>query len=601
MFRPPDGQAAGGLAIVRWVTLGALFVIPFLPLVVDGRLYFPFVTGKGFAFRMLVEIALAGAILLALADRRYRPRFSFTALLFGLFVAWMALADAFAVNPHKAFWGNFERMEGWVTLAHLFAFFIVAGTVLAAENLWKAWWRTFVGASGLVCLHGLAQMAHLAKVNGIPTRIDANIGNAEFLAGYLLFAIGVTLWLAFESGRGGWRRHGLFGLAVLQTVIVLASGTRGAADALVVAAGLGSFLWLLETGRQGRRVAALSLAVPAILVATLFLARHAPLVAGNAILARFAHIGVGDLRVRFSLWRMAYEGFLARPMLGWGQEGFPYVFDRFYDPALASGQPWFDRAHNIYLDELVAGGAPALLLFLAMLAGAAHRLYRGPYSQAGRIALLAGLVAYGIQGLVVFDNLLSYIPLCALFGLAHTARSTPIGAFTRLPQVTTRPLQMIAAPVLIVSLAAVIWSVNVPTLRSGHDLMRVLHPAKGEPMRPGYLKQAIDRRGFASQEIIDKTGRIGLLVVNASDSPDEARGAFVQYALDQMRLELDRAPHEARLRLQFARLLRGVGDLDGAAREIARALDEAPRHPLLLEERDIQNRRRIGAVQPQAF
>ena len=45
---------------VRYVVLGALFLIPFIPLYVANSLFFPFITGKGFAFRILVEVAVVG-------------------------------------------------------------------------------------------------------------------------------------------------------------------------------------------------------------------------------------------------------------------------------------------------------------------------------------------------------------------------------------------------------------------------------------------------------------------------------------------------------------------------------------------------------------
>ena len=116
-------------ATARWITLGSLFLIPFLPLYVANELFFPFITGKAFAFRVLVEIAAASFILLAILDKKYRPQFSWLLAVFGMFVGWMALANALGVHPEKAFWSNFERMDGWVTLVHVFVLFVVAGTV----------------------------------------------------------------------------------------------------------------------------------------------------------------------------------------------------------------------------------------------------------------------------------------------------------------------------------------------------------------------------------------------------------------------------------------------------------------------------------------
>ena len=89
-------------AALRYTVLAVLFLIPFIPLYVSSDQYFPFITGKAYLFRILVEIGTGAYILLALADKKYRPRFSWTLLLYGAFALWMLIADLSAVNPHKA-------------------------------------------------------------------------------------------------------------------------------------------------------------------------------------------------------------------------------------------------------------------------------------------------------------------------------------------------------------------------------------------------------------------------------------------------------------------------------------------------------------------
>ena len=54
----------------RWA---GFFLIPFIPSVVIDTMFFPFITGKNFAFRILVEILLAAWAILALANAVYRP------------------------------------------------------------------------------------------------------------------------------------------------------------------------------------------------------------------------------------------------------------------------------------------------------------------------------------------------------------------------------------------------------------------------------------------------------------------------------------------------------------------------------------------------
>jgi hypothetical protein len=75
-------------SVAKWVALGALFLIPFLPLVVANDMFFPFITGKNFWFRILVECALGAWVLLAIADPAYRPKFSWTFVAFGACIVW---------------------------------------------------------------------------------------------------------------------------------------------------------------------------------------------------------------------------------------------------------------------------------------------------------------------------------------------------------------------------------------------------------------------------------------------------------------------------------------------------------------------------------
>jgi hypothetical protein len=158
---------------LRYTIYASLFLIPFIPLYVANSLFFPFITGKGFAFRILVEIAFFAWLLLAFADKKYRPTFSWVFVAYSAFVAWMFIADLFAVNAHKAIWSNFERMDGWITMIHVFLFFVVTGAVLSADKLWRNWWMTFLGASALVSLYCLLQLSGNLEIHqggGCPRR-----------------------------------------------------------------------------------------------------------------------------------------------------------------------------------------------------------------------------------------------------------------------------------------------------------------------------------------------------------------------------------------------------------------------------------------------
>ena len=424
---------------LRWTIYIALFALPFLALFVPNGMFFPFITGKNFGFRILVEIAFSAWLALAFLDRRYRPQFSWTLVIYGLFVLWLFIADAFfAVNPHKALWSNFERMDGWVTLIHAFGFFLVTSSVFGADGLWRKWWLTFTGSAFLVTLFGMMQLLCKGRSCGASTamfaiqqsadRIDATLGNSEYLAGYLLFAIAIALWLSASALTKPWLRYVLYVVALFDLVILFESGTRGTLIALVFAAGISAILYLFRAGKNSRRGAFAVIAVVVILIGGLYAARNTSVVTNSPNIVRLASVFSlkQQLNTRTQIWTMAIQGAEQKPLTGWGQEGYNYIFNQYYQPSLFSQEPWFDRAHDIFLDWLVAGGVPALILFVLLLGSAFVGIFRSrTYTWLERTILFGALAGYMIQGIVVFDNLFTYVPLAALFAMIHTNTARP--------------------------------------------------------------------------------------------------------------------------------------------------------------------------------
>src|SRR3989344_9346292 len=126
--------------ILKYIVYTGLFGIALVPFVIaDGfsptsfffpNLLFPFITGKIFLFRIIVEIIFGAWLLLVLFDKKYLPKASFLLWALLIFLASIAVADMLSVNPAKSIWSNYERMEGLVTHIHLFLYFIVAGAML---------------------------------------------------------------------------------------------------------------------------------------------------------------------------------------------------------------------------------------------------------------------------------------------------------------------------------------------------------------------------------------------------------------------------------------------------------------------------------------
>lgn len=65
-------------SFLRWGIVIGLLATLFLPMIVSSSLFFPFITGKNFGFRIIVEIVLVLWLVLALRDPAYRPKKIYT-------------------------------------------------------------------------------------------------------------------------------------------------------------------------------------------------------------------------------------------------------------------------------------------------------------------------------------------------------------------------------------------------------------------------------------------------------------------------------------------------------------------------------------------
>lgn len=572
-------------SIARWAVYLPLFAIPFIPLYIASGLFFPFITGKGFVFRILVETALAGYVFLALVDARYRPRFSWTMVAYLALTVWMAIADALAVNAHKAFWSNFERMDGWVTLVHMFAFFIILGSVLTVDKLWRKWWLFFLSGAALVCAYGLFQLSGMADIHQGGARVDSTFGNAAYLAVYLMFVSAISLWQAFESK--GWMRYTLFAFTALSAFILFTTETRGAVIGLVGATGLGSILWMLEAGKKKARFIAGGVFLGLlVLVGTFFALKDSSFIKQDPTLARISSISLADGATRFTLWDMAVKGALERPVFGWGQEGFNYLFQEHYKPALFAQEPWFDRAHNTYIDWLVAGGIPALLLFLGLIASAVAGLYRKTASRTERIILVSAFAAYCFQALFVFDNLFSYIGLALLLAAAHAVSSKPWDALEKLPEVKEQMAHTVVAPIVIAIAIGAVWMVNVPSITQATKIVTALGQGGTDP--DGALTlftDAYKAPGLGRQEVSEQFINFASQIAPHSEIPAGTRTEIITEALRVMDEQVAQAPKDARLRVQYATGLRAVGMYDKSLEQSEIALSFSPMKQTILLER----------------
>lgn len=582
--------------ILKAIIIGGLFAIPFLTLYVENDFFFPFITGKNFAFRIIVEVVLAAWVLLALLDARYRPRFSWLLSSFSVLIIVMFFANLFGAHPATGFWSNFERMDGYVTLVHVFLYVLVLGSMLKEKRHWHYYLYTTLAVAFFVSLHGLAQYTGI--VEGYRGRIDGKLGNAAYMAIYMLFHTFIAFWMFVES-RTTAMRISMALLSVMFIFTLVETGTRGTVLGLIAGiAAMGGYVALFGARfKQFRRYSVAVLVLLGIAAGTLHLARDSAFVAESPNLARIASVTsparvLEELEIRFVIWGMAIEGAKERPLLGWGQGNFNFVFNEYYEPTLYGQEQWFDRVHNIVLDWLIAGGVLGLLAYLSIFVACGYYLFWRPFfnndesfNVLERGVLVGILVGYFTHNLVVFDNIVSYIFFGVILALIHSR----VGV--EMPKVATmrideRLVTQFAVPVMAVVVIGVYYTMHRPNMAAAGDIIDGYRATTVQTQYEAF-ERALSRDSFAQQEVIEQLAQQAMNVARDTKVPEELRQKYVARAESELLAYSKKKPNDARLHVFLGTFYRSIGAPDKAAEQMAIARTLSPRKQAIIAQQGV--------------
>jgi O-antigen ligase/thioredoxin-like negative regulator of GroEL len=575
---------------LRWTVIVSVFSLCLVPFIVSTSLFFPFIVGKNILFRVAVEIGLAAWVFLAFRDASARPRVSALLWSFVAFTGVMGLATVFGENPWKSFWSNFERMEGYVTILHLLGYFVMTSTVLNTEKVWSWFLKTSLGASIIVSGYALMQVFGYIPVNQGGTRVDATLGNATYLAVYVLFHIFFAAMLCVRE-RKAWLKVTYAAIALVHMIVLYNTGTRGTVFGLIA----GSFvvtalIALFDKREKKRRVIAASVIGAGIILSLGALAvKNAPFVQNSPVLSRYASISFNEIQTqgRYFIWPMAVKGFEQRPILGWGQDNFNYVFNANYDPRMYGQEQWFDRAHNVFLDWLIAGGLLGLLSYLALYAAGIWMLWKKATDMSfTEKALLTGLgVAYFVHNLLVFDNIMSYILFASVLAFIHfksTRLAHPVGSDAE--ELDGNESVTVGA-VLLIALCFSLYFFNWRAYATGSALLEGLRASSSNPVQADLVlaryQEALSYdtvgRPETLERIIEAAPRF-----NSSGATIQSRQKFYEMGRKALEEQLTRAPGDARYELFAGVFYNSYGQNDVALAHFTKARELSPKKQTIL-------------------
>lgn len=573
--------------ILKYLVWGGLFITPFIAFFVPSGMFFPFISGKGFVFRILVEILFGLFVVLAFVDKEYRPKLSWITKSFILFTFIILVADLLGQNSYKSLWSNYERMEGFVLLIHLLLYYIVVSSVINTKELWNKLFNTSIFASVLMSFYGLFQLAGKISISQGGVRLDGTFGNSTYLAIYLVLHIFLCLYMLVSEAKKSWQKWVYGSIIVLETIMLYFTATRGAILGLIGGLLLAGVLivWKEKENKTLRKIAYWLVGGVAVVILGFLLLRSTPLVKNNPVLSRFSTISVAELQTqgRYYVWPMAVKGIIDRPILGWGQENFNFVFNKYYNPGLFGQEEWFDRTHDLVLDWLIAGGFAGFLAYVSIYIALFYYIWRKKsILSTAQKSIITGLIsAYVFHNIFVFDNLISYIIFFSILAYVHAVSIIPKEETSKFYTKTfsNEILGYVVFPVAIILTAGMVYFVNVPAISANLTLIQAMSlQSNNLEGNLQLFKKVFAYNSFGSGEAVEQLTQITAQINSPqAQVPDQIKKDFYDFAKTKLEEKVASSPTDARYLVFAGNFFNQFLKYDDAIKYLERALAESPK------------------------
>ncbi len=357
-----------GIFLTLIAVLVPLLIIPGLPE--------PYITAKVLVLIALLDIGYLGAIVVRLRQKSLQDAQLgsgvFGLMVRALLVVWLVLLGALSVRGEYLGWGSLLRANGWWIWLHV----LVVGTdaVLLLTDVWRTRLLRVIASMGVVVaiLGWIGKVAPGLPWIGVTGSMVSTMGNASFLAGYLLVTLGVTgvMYTRTRAEVRGWWIVG----AIVQMSAIIATDSRAGLLGLVCGLMIAGVWMVLHMPKPRGRIVGGILA----LFLTVFVAVQFAPASWN--LPRAVQIAPSAVtsQTRLLQWSIAWNAMREEPM-GWGRGAYPEVFASQFDPASlvhVGSEAFNDDAHNTLLMVGVETGIAGMIIWGMLYLAAAVLAWR---------------------------------------------------------------------------------------------------------------------------------------------------------------------------------------------------------------------------------
>lgn len=444
-----------------------------------------------------------------------------------LFLIISFVSSIFGVDFLTSFWSKATRMTGLYYYIHIGIFYLFLFMLFGKEKTLRNFLKVFLISAGIFSIGALLSNDGLGLIFTAKKWTGFTFGNSSFAAMYLYAAFMASIYFIVYSDKlkKHWWRFCIPFVFVINSYFLNINiwsgqvnifknplGIIGEAQASSFVMFLSLFLLLLaylvskiKSSNVRRNI--LWVSVTLGLCVAVFSALS--LFSSNGYL-RNAYLKQAS-NARPLVWDLSKESIKDRPLLGWGVDNFDRSFEKHYDNRVLEqkngAEPWFDRAHNIFIDQTIETGYIGLLayilIYLTILGSMIYVILQSKEGKNQQLAVILSVyfICHIVELQTGFETTISYIALAVMTALASNLfyKTYEIEKKEKKEIKIPKEIQYIVGVLLVIFVIYISFIGTIPIIRAEIANGKIHIAGSSEkriPMYPVLFGSPVDRASF---------------------------------------------------------------------------------------------------------
>ncbi len=419
----------------EWGFYAFIALFPFL--IYEGHLFYGTSTR---AINLFVFIDIFAIFLgVVLLSGRSKLSFAKSPITISLMILFLVslISSISGVDFLTSFWSKAARTTGLFYFIHLGLFYFFFWMIFNKESKFRKFLSVFLISSGIFSVGAFLSKEGLEVIYNSKPWGGFTFGNSTFAGMYMLASFLLSIYFVYslpKEKRSWWKkmlpiifiinpfllnREIWFGqINIFKNPGAIVGNAQASSYAMWFSVLFLLFIWIvfkIKSVKLRKGIMWGSIIVGSL---TIVLAVFSLLSSDGYVREKYSNQATS---ARPIVWELSKNAIAERPLLGWGVDNFDVAFEKHYENKLLEqkngGEAWFDRAHNIFIDQTIETGyigmAAYILAYLTILVSLIYVLFTSKKREELGLAsvLLTYFIAHIIELQTAFDTTISYVPV----------------------------------------------------------------------------------------------------------------------------------------------------------------------------------------------